>query len=96
MRFLILDWAGTLPGNWCVAGHRRRLNYEEARAAESRADFVHKLKIVLKELRESGCWLRMAMLTELLPEARLADLLDECQQLSRVVGKSIVTTKENN
>ena len=71
-------------------------NYEEARAAESRADFTHKLKVVLKKLRESACWLRMIIITELLPEQRLSDLLDECQQLSKVIGKSIVTTKENN
>src|SRR2546428_13750067 len=34
-------------------------NYEEACAAESRADFVHKLSISLKELRESRCWIRL-------------------------------------
>lgn len=69
-------------------------NYEEARAAESRADFIHKLKVVLKELRESSCWLRMITTTELLPEQRLSELSDECQQLSKVIGKSIVTAKE--
>jgi four helix bundle protein len=42
-------------------------NYEEACAAESRSDFVHKLKIVLKELRESRCWIRMIIKMELLP-----------------------------
>ena len=34
-------------------------NYQEARAAESRADFVHKMQLVLKELRESLYWLRL-------------------------------------
>ena len=34
-------------------------NYEEARGAESRADFVHKLQVALKELRESNYWLRL-------------------------------------
>ena len=34
-------------------------NYEEARAAESRADFVHKMQVVLKELRESIYWLKL-------------------------------------
>jgi len=68
-------------------------NYEEGRAAESRADFVHKLKIVLKELRESRSWVRLIILTELLPGARLADLLDEAEQLCKIFGQSTVTAK---
>ncbi len=71
-------------------------NYEEARAAESLADFIHKLKIVLKELRESVCWLRMIIVTELLPEHRLTDLVDEGSQLCKIIAKSIVTAKEDN
>jgi four helix bundle protein len=71
-------------------------NYEEARAAESRADFVHKLAIVLKELRESRCWLRLIIKAELLPEQRLTDLHDEACQLSNIIAQSIVTTKGNN
>ena len=43
-------------------------NYEEACAAESRADFVHKLGICLKELRESRCWFLLIIKTDLLPE----------------------------
>ena len=42
-------------------------NYEEACAAESRADFCHKLSICLKELRESRCWIRLIIKTEMLP-----------------------------
>ena len=68
-------------------------NYEEARAAESRADFVHKLQIALKELRESRCWLRLAIKAELLPEHRLVELLDECVQLGNIIGQSVVTAK---
>lgn len=43
-------------------------NYEEACAAESRADFAHKLSICLKELRESRCWIRLIIKTEMLTE----------------------------
>ena len=46
-------------------------NYEEACAAESRADFVHKLSICLKELRESPLWIRLIIKTEMLPEQRM-------------------------
>ena len=68
-------------------------NYEEACAGESRADFIHKLQIVLKELRESRCWIRMIIGAELLPQARLAEILDEVNQLARIVAQSVVTTK---
>jgi four helix bundle protein len=68
-------------------------NYEEGRAAESRADFVHKLAVCLKELRESSCWLRFIIKAELLPKSRLAPLHDECSQLCKIIGKSIGTAK---
>jgi four helix bundle protein len=45
-------------------------NYEEACAAESRADFAHKLSICLKELREYRCWIRLVIKTEMLTEHR--------------------------
>jgi four helix bundle protein len=68
-------------------------NYGEACAAESRADFTHKLGIVLKELREGRIWLKLIIRAELLPEPRLHDLLDECEQLGNIIGSSIATAK---
>ena len=56
-------------------------NYAEACGAESRRDFVHKLSIALKELRESRCWIQLIIKAELLPEQRLSEILDECEQL---------------
>jgi four helix bundle protein len=70
-------------------------NYEEACAAESRADFSHKLSICLKELRESRCWIRLMIKTDMLTEYRMGELLDECNQLCNIIGKSIVTAKAN-
>ncbi len=70
-------------------------NYAEACAAESRKDFVHKLGIVLKELRETRVWLRYILKAELLPETEVSTDLDECDQLCKIIGKSIVTTKSN-
>jgi four helix bundle protein len=70
-------------------------NYGEACAAESRADFVHKLGIVLKELRESRVWLRMAVKSELLSPKKLEPLTDEATQLMNIIAKSIVTAKAN-
>jgi four helix bundle protein len=71
-------------------------NYAESRAAESRRDFVHKLGVCLKELRETRCWLRLTLRAQLLPAKRLASLLDECQQLISIMVKSIVTAKSNS
>jgi len=70
-------------------------NYAEACAAESKRDFIHKLGIALKELRESRSWIKLIVKGDLLPELRMAPLLDEAQQLCNIVGKSIVTAKAN-
>jgi four helix bundle protein len=69
-------------------------NYEEACAAENRADFVHKLSISLKELRESRCWIRLIIKTEMLPEHRMGELFDVCNQLCNIIAQSIVTAKK--
>jgi four helix bundle protein len=68
-------------------------NYEEACAAESRRDFVHKLGVCLKEVRESRAWLRLSARRKLQPPKRLADLIDEAEQLARIIGQSIATAK---
>jgi four helix bundle protein len=70
-------------------------NYEEACAAESPRDFVHKLSIVLKELRESRVWIRLIVKANLLPAERMADLADESTQLGNIIAKSIVTAKQS-
>jgi four helix bundle protein len=70
-------------------------NYEEARGAESRNDFIHKLGICLKELRESRCWIRLILKANLLPDSRMNSLLDESDQLCNIIAKSIVTAKTN-
>jgi len=68
-------------------------NYDESGAAESREDFVHKLSIALKELRESRGWLRFIVKAELLPKVKMEALVDEAEQLCRILGKSILTAK---
>jgi methylmalonyl-CoA epimerase len=68
-------------------------NYDESGAAESRADFVHKLSVALKELRETRGWLRFVVKAELLSEKQMAGLVDEAGQLCRILGKSVLTAK---
>ncbi len=68
------------------------LNYGEAQAAESRKDFIHKLRIILKELRETH-----ACLTVLNQKSYLTDssLLQESKELIAIFAKSIVTAQTN-
>ena len=70
-------------------------NYEEACAAESRADFVHKLSICLKELRESRFWIRLIVESELLSSKKMTELQDECTQLCKIMAQSLLTARKN-
>jgi four helix bundle protein len=65
-------------------------NYGEAQAAESRQDFVHKLKICLKELRETGAWLKFADRMKLCPE-QIEVAQTECNELVSIFVASIKT-----
>jgi four helix bundle protein len=68
-------------------------NYEEARGAESKDDFAHKLQIAFKELRESNYWLRLLVKSGKLPLERMTGLLDESNQLRAILSKSVATAK---
>ena len=76
--------SGTSPG----------ANYEEARAAESSRDFVHKLGICLKELRETLYWLRVIAQSGLLPKSKVEEIIGEADELCRIVAASILTAKK--
>jgi four helix bundle protein len=68
-------------------------NYEEAQGAESKGDFVHKLQIALKEMRESHYWLRLLVKARTLPSERLTDFLDKATQLRAMLSKAGATAK---
>jgi len=68
-------------------------NYDEARSAESRDDFVHKLGIATKEMRESYGWLRFAIRSDLLPATKVAAVADEAEQLLKMLTRSVHTAK---
>jgi four helix bundle protein len=70
-------------------------NYEEARGAQSPADFVHKTRIALKEVRETRYWLRLAARAELLDRSHhLAHLIDEADQLVAILTASANTARQ--
>jgi len=71
-------------------------NYGEAQSAESIADFIHKMKLCLKELRETRVWLLMIIRGHLIkPESKLKPLINENDELISIFVKSINTAKRN-
>ena len=69
-------------------------NYGEARSAESDADFVHKMSVVLKELNETRIWLKIIVRGELMRESPLISLMDENSQLAKIISASIRTVRQ--
>jgi four helix bundle protein len=70
-------------------------NHGEAQAAESPDDFIHKLSVALKELKESRRWLRLIVKAQLVKEAgRIEPLLLETEELIRIFAASIRTARE--
>ncbi len=68
-------------------------NYGEARGAESHADFVHKLGIVLKELNETSIWLRIIDRSQLLRKELIKDIIGENTELCRIFTSSLKTAR---
>jgi len=71
-------------------------NYGEAQSAESKADFVHKLKIALKELREIEIWLKIITEAQMVKsEALLTPPVRETDELIAILFKSVETARKN-
>ncbi len=71
-------------------------NYEEARGAESRADFNHKLGVAWKEARESWYWLRLLQKTSVVKPSLVDKILQESNEIAAILGKSLATAKGNS
>jgi len=83
----------TLSGQLLRAGTSIGANAEEAQAGQSRADFVSKNSIALKEARECHYWLRILIATKIMPEKQIAELRDKAEEIKRVLGSIVVRTK---
>jgi four helix bundle protein len=77
------------------AGTSAGANYEEACGAEGRADFIHKMQIILKELRESMYWLRLIQKSKILKFRNFRNILNDADQLCCIIAKSVITAKNN-
>ena len=97
---LIMKLDNTLPGKHISgqlfrSGTSAGTNYGEACGAESKADFIHKLQIVLKELRECHYWLKLIQKANLLSGADVDVWLKETKELINIIAKSLITAKKN-
>ena len=92
----------TRTGNY-IAGqlirscHSPAFNYGEVQAAESKNDFIHKMKVVLKELKECRVALKIIIKKQLIkPTSNLDSIFQETQELIAIIAKGIETANKNN
>jgi len=86
-----------IAGQLVRSGTSPAPNYGEAQSAESRKDFVHKMRIALKELRETHVWLLMIQRKPLIqPSNKLELIVTECNELISIFVSSIKTARENS
>jgi four helix bundle protein len=85
-----------IAGQLVRCGTSPALNYGEAQSAESQKDFIHKIKIVLKELRETSICLKIIKRKPLIkPPERVDSVLCECDELISIFVTSVSTAKRN-
>ncbi len=86
----------TISNQLCRSSSSAALNYGESRSAESKRDFIHKKKLVLKEMRESHVALKIVRKSELAHSNEVVnDLIEECNQLVAIFVTTIRTAERN-
>ncbi len=75
------------------SGTAAAANYGEARGAESRADFIHKMGIVLKELNETVIWIEVIAKAQLLPNAEIVAVISENRELCRILTAAVKSAR---
>jgi four helix bundle protein len=90
--------AGNYIANQLIRScHSPTFNYGEAQAAESTNDFIHKMSIILKELKECRTALKVIRKKEMIkPIIKLDPIYQETEELIAIIGKSISTAKKNS
>lgn len=101
----ILEIAGKLPptyagkhfaGQLIRSGASPALNYGEAQSAESRKDFIHKMKLSLKELRETHITLQIVLRKPLIQDTEMVkSVISENDELIAIFVRSIATAQKN-
>ena len=85
-----------ISGQLIRACHAPAFNYGEAQGAESKRDFIHKMGIIIKELKECRVALKIIRKKEMIKPARKCNnIYDETEQLIAIIAKGIITAKQN-
>ena len=101
----ILNVAEQLPGTYAGqhfakqiirSGSSPALHFGEARGAESRKDYRHKLSILVKEVRETHINLRIICRKQYIPEHLLEEIIDESNQIISIFTATIRTLDKND
>ncbi|HEY3132329.1 MAG TPA: four helix bundle protein [Acidobacteriota bacterium] len=96
-RELRKDCIGAILGKQLLrSGTSIGANVHESQGSQSKADFIAKVSIAHKEARESAYWLRLIEKAEIIRGARLSSLLDETDQLIRILSSILLTAKQRN
>lgn len=96
-RVLVKDEIGHVLGKQLLrSGTSIGANVEEAQAGQSKADFISKMSIALKEARETRYWLTLMIEAELLPAKRLDSILIEIEEIIKVVYTIIQNSKDRD
>jgi|SRR5581483_2408085 len=85
----------TLGNQLLKSGTSVGANVTEAQAAQSKADFISKMNIALKESRESHYWLRLITAAELLAAGQLTNITQEADEITRILGAIVRTARRN-
>ena len=100
MMTIVEKLPSTRAGNYVAgqlirSGNSPAFNYAEAQSAESRKDFIHKLKVVLKELKECRVALTITQEKGMVDADILGEQLKETEELIAIIAKSIDTAGKN-
>ncbi|HET9513632.1 MAG TPA: four helix bundle protein [Gemmatimonadales bacterium] len=87
--------ASHIAGQLLRSGTSAAPNYAEAQSAESRNDFIHRMSICLKELRETHVWLELCRRLELVDAGELERAVEETNELIAIFMASIKTARKN-
>jgi|SRR3990172_3276721 len=93
-RELEKDSIGRILGRQLLrAGTSIGANVHEAQGGQSKADFIAKMSVAHKEALETAYWLRLIKQTDLIVGERLSDLVNETDQLVKIISKILITSK---
>jgi len=71
-------------------------NVEEAQGAQSRKDFISKMSIARKEALEAHYWLRLVRDSRMLPDARMSAIIDEADEICKVLSAIVLSAKRSS